>query len=154
MKKIKITIITIILPITILIAGYILTNHILKDNNVEKNTDPDIVVDKIEPTNIELNTSTWITPLVKNPINTTEDTLLITTIPKIPSTSDGETSSWTQNINYTITCNNIEYNGSIIIDSNSGISYEKDDNPFYDIELINFNNNSILIKITNKENFY
>lgn len=58
--------------------------------------------------------------------------------------------SWSQTIDYIITCDSIEYHGSTIFDSDFGIRNNKDNNPRYNIELIDYKDNSVFVKITKK----
>ena len=106
--------------------------------------------DIIETENtIELDTSMWITPLIKYNINDTEDTFEIINEVGIPENKKGETVSFSQIINYTVSIDGVEYQGSFIFNSSSdGIIKNEDNNPNYNVELTNYRNNSVFVKIT------
>jgi len=100
--------------------------------------------------NIQLNTEVWISPLTKYTIDNTNDIFEVTNKISLPQKRSSETSSWEQTINYKITSNGTEYTGNIIFDSDYGISYNEDDNPYYKVTSSNFKDNSVFIQILKK----
>mgnify|MGYP000014854631 FL=1 len=100
--------------------------------------------------NIQLNTEVWISPLTKYTIDNTNDIFEVTNKILLPQQHSSETSSWEQTINYKFTCNGIDYTGDIIFNSDYGISYNEDDNPYYKVTSSNFKDNSVFIQILKK----
>lgn len=137
MKK-KAIFISFIIIIIVVIIGFILINKNDSSNSSENN--------------IELRTSMWITPLTTYTINGTNDTFKITHEVNFPDFSSGEFTSWIQNIKYTITVNNVEYQGSFTFDSDSDdIRKDEDGNQNYNIKIYDYKDNSVFLEITKND---
>lgn len=135
-KRLAIIITLIIILIGLGIGTYILRNNLDGEQNIELNNKIDIKT------------------LKSYQIGSSNDTFKITTELSPEQYSEGTTTSFSQYITYEFIVNGSTYNGKFIFDSSNGISSDKDGNPKYDVDIINYSkkNGTVTVIISNKLN--